>query len=301
MALGATERDPALDVSGDGTVAQSPETVDAHRPAIADEASLAKDAAPEASCDEAKDTEDAAQESRAEEEDIYACLQEDEETRSYMPDFIENWLKNPPVPPGMSSKVVEDLFKSVSDCMPPHRPKSDSEFIAVYNGALATARLMWLDRQTANLVKIHQRPAAEALHLKLQAIVPSSKKDKEDLERHAKEGAMDYFADPDYRNDFDSRLERGGFGADAVETEGFKRSTPSLTALERMRKSAIKERDQALKELKQAYSARDPEQRMPLSSAAERRFINEVREDKELARQERLLEQSQKAALDGDA
>jgi len=236
-----------------------------------------------------------------EEEDIYAELQEDEETRSYMPDYIEKRLNNPPPLLGVSSDEFRRIFDDIADCMSPHRPKSDLEFDAVYIASLATARLRWLDRQIANLVKINQRPAAEDLYLGLQAVVPSSKKDREDLMRDAKESAMDYFANPDHRKKFDAELDRGGFGAEAVETEAFKRAMPALSATERMRKSAMKERDQALKELKQAYSSRHPDQRMPLSRSAEWRFFKEVEEDKKLAREERLLEEAKKAAQNGDA
>lgn len=131
--------------------------------------------------------------------------------------------------------------------------------------------------------------------------MPSSKKKKDDYDRFAGEVAMDYFADADHRKEFSSRLARGGFGGDAVDTEAFQRDLPSLQKIEAMRKSAIKERDQAFKELERAFSVRHPQQRMPLSMAASRNLYNEMREEKELRRQERLLEKSKKAAQNGDA
>lgn len=234
-------------------------------------------------------------------EDIYEALQEDEETRNYMPDFIKKELDNPILPLGMTANLFHALFTSVAERMKPHRPKSDLEFLAVFTAAMAIARLMWLDGLSAGVVNNNRREAVEALDKKLHAVVPASKKEKDDYDRFAKEVAMDYFADPDHRKEFSSRLVRGGFGSDAVDTEAFQRALPSLQKIEAMRKSAIKERDQAFKELERAYSARHPEQRMPLSTAASRNLYNEMREEKELARQERLLEESKKAAQNGDA
>ncbi|MDH2343451.1 hypothetical protein [Bradyrhizobium sp. SSUT77] len=233
-------------------------------------------------------------------EDIYLGLQEDEETRNYMPDFIKRMLDNPPLPAGMTIDFFRNIHTSVAESMLPHRPKSDLEFLAVFNATKAITRLMWLDDLINRLVHNNRREAVEALHHKLHAVVPSSKKEKDEHDRFAKEVAMDYFASPDHRQKFSSSLERGGFGADAVDTEAFQRSLPGLGKIETMRKAAIRERDQALKELERAYSSRDPEQRMPLSLAAMRNFFDEMREEKKLERQERMLEESKKAAQDGD-
>ena len=241
------------------------------------------------------------EESEEEEEDLYAALQEDEETRDYTPDFIKTMLENPPVPVGMTKDLFRTIFNAVGESMLPHRPKSDMEFLNVFNAAKAIVNLLWLDGFTERLVKNNQRAAVEALHLKLIALVPSSKKEKEDCHREAKEIAKDYFSHPGHRTEFSLRLERGGFGADAVVSEALQRALPSLGKIEAMRKAAIKERDQALKELERAYSSRDPHQRMPLSTAAQRNFYNQVREDKELERQERLSEEAKKVTRDGDA
>ena len=243
-----------------------------------------------------------AQEEEKEEsiEDIYAGLQDDEETRNYMPDFIKRMLDNPPLPAGSTIEFFRDLYTSVAESMLPHRPKSDLEFLAVFNATKAITRLMWLDDLINRLVHNNRREAVEALHHKLHAVVPSSKKEKDEYDRFAKEVAMDYFASPNHRQKFSSSLERGGFGADAVDTEAFQRSLPGLGKIETMRKAAIRERDQALKELERAYSSRDPEQRMPLSVAAMRNIYNEMREEKKLVWQERMQEESKKAAQDGD-
>ncbi|PWE80781.1 hypothetical protein XF30_32215 [Bradyrhizobium sp. SUTN9-2] len=234
-------------------------------------------------------------------EDLYGSLQADEETRNYMPDFIKKKLDKPPLPPGMTAELFRALFDSIAAGKEPHRPKSDLEFLTVHNAALETARLMWLDSLVAQIVNNYRREAVEVLDKKLHAIVPSCRKEKDDYDRLAKEVAMDYFADPDHRREFSSRLVRGGFGDEAVDTQAFQLALPSLQKIEAMRKSAIKERDRALKELERSYAARSPDQRLPLSAAALRNLRNEIRAEKELERQERLREESKKAAEGGDA
>lgn len=247
------------------------------------------------------DDQDAEEQEQEEEEEEYKYDYEDEELREYIPAYMAKRLKQPPVPPGMSAEDFRDIFQSITDFKQPHRPKSDYEFEAAYRATVATVQLNWLDRQLRNLIQLNARPAVEALHLKLQAIVPASRKEMDDLKRHAKEGAMDYFTDPDYQKNFSSKLERGGFGEEAIATEAFQRAIPSIGMIERMRKSALKERDHALKQLEQAYSSRDPDQPMPISVAARMHIMNEERLDRELARQEREAELAKKAAQDGDA
>lgn len=234
-------------------------------------------------------------------EDIYESLQEDEETRNYMPDFIKMKLDNPPLPPGITAELFRALFDSLAESKQPHRPKSDLEFLTVYNAAVETARLISLDGLIAGVVNNNRREAVEVLDKKLHALVPSNKKEKDDYDRFAKEVAMDYFADSGHRKEFSSRLVRGGFGDDAVDTQAFQLALPSLQKIEARRKSAIKERDRALKELERSYAARSPDQRLPLSAAALRNLRNEIRAEKELERQERLREESKKAAEGGDA
>ncbi|KYG98112.1 hypothetical protein [Bradyrhizobium sp. DOA1] len=234
-------------------------------------------------------------------EDISESLQEDEETRNYMPDFIKKMLDKPNLPPGMTADLFRALFDSVAGSKEPHRPKSDLEFLTVFNATMAIARLMWFNSLIAEIVNINRREAVEVLDKKLHAVVPSCRKEKDDYDRLAKEVAMDYFADPDHCKEFSAKLVRGGFGDDAVDTQAFQLALPSLQKVEGMRKSAIKERDQALKELERSYAARSPDQRLPLSAAALRNFRNEMREDKELERQERLREESKEAAEGGDA
>ncbi|MGL9621328.1 hypothetical protein QRQ56_25245 [Bradyrhizobium sp. U531] len=290
--------------ANDTAVLQPPVSEDAEQQIqqelLEDEAAKEEDADEHDQEEEEEEKEKEEEEEEEEEFDYYAVLQEDEEERDYMPDHIEQFLNNPPPRLGVNSSTFRRMFDDICNCMPPHRPKSDAEFEAALNATVAYFRAAWLDRQMANLVKLHERPAAEALHLSLQAVVPPTKKYKEDLERHAKEGAMDYFADPAYRTKFIESLERGGLGAEAVEAEAFRRAIPSLAVTERMRKSAIKEYEQALKVLKEAYALRDPEERMPLSASAERRFWKEVAEDRKLVREERLLKESQKAAENGE-
>jgi hypothetical protein len=241
------------------------------------------------------------EEEEEEEEEDFKYDYDDEECREYIPAYMAKRLEQPSVPPGMTAEDFRVTFRSITEFKQPHRPKSDYEFEAVYRATVATLQLIWLDRQPRNLIQLNARPAVEALHLKVQALVPSSKKDTDDLKRHAKEGAMDYFTDPDYQKGFSSKLERGGFGEEAIATEAFQRAMPSLGMIERMRKSALKERDHALKQLEQAYSSRDPNAQMPLSSAALTHIFNEERLDRQLARQEREAELAKKAAQDGDA
>ncbi|MCK1616101.1 hypothetical protein IVA96_05355 [Bradyrhizobium sp. 159] len=78
-----------------------------------------------------------------------------------MPDFIKKKLDNPPLPPGMTADLFHALFTSVAERMKPHRPKSDLEFLAVFDAAMAIARLMWLDGLTAGVVNNNRREAVK--------------------------------------------------------------------------------------------------------------------------------------------
>ena len=294
------------DLSADGSTTKQSEGAEAYRSAVASELPVAKEAVPETSSpnEAAKEVGGGEEQDEAEEEppfDDYDEVQEDEETREYMPLFIKEMLENPPVPPGISVSEFQTVFQSFErDFKPPHRPKTDLEYYTVWRATVATCRLNWLDRLMPAAVQKQQRSAVESMHLQLQAVVPSSKKAKHELKRHAKEKAMDYFADPDYRKDFASQLNRGGFSVDSVQVEAFQLAIPSLTQIERMRKSANRELDEACKQLDRAYASRNPDQRMPLSMAAERNFYLQVQADKELARQERELERAKKATEDGN-
>jgi hypothetical protein len=300
MALGAFGHDAALDVTGDGAETQPPETVEVRRPAVANATTDTTDAVPDA--EEETEKEEAAGGQEEEELFDYANLQEDEETRNYMPLWIKQRLDDPPVWPGASKDDFRDFFRShEQDYRPPHRPKSDIEYQLVWQATTASSTLMWLERLEATILANERRAAVESLQMKSFAVVPSSKQAKRDLEAAAKEAAMDYFADPDHRKKLDACFVNWGFGTDAVAGEAFVRALPSLKEVARMKKDAMKQRDNALKQLDLAYDRRHPEQQMPPSMSAQRNFYREVKEDMELAKQERELEKAKQAAGHGDA
>jgi hypothetical protein len=290
----------------DGSPLAQSESAEEHQSADASQAQAAKEAVPETSCQNDCGNEVGGNKGEGEAEDEsylddYEALQEDEETREYRPQFIEDMLENPPVPPGSSLSEFHAIFHSFEhDYKPPHRPKTDQEYYAVWRATVATCKLNWLDRMMPATVRNQQRPAVEAMHLKVQAVVPSSKKEKHEHKRHAKEGAMDYFADPDYRKDFDSQLKRGGFSANAVQAEAFERAITSLKEIDRMKNWADKELTKACEQLDRAYASRNPEQRMPLSLSATRNFNLQVKRDRELEKEERELERAKESDQNGN-
>ncbi|MCK1368292.1 hypothetical protein [Bradyrhizobium sp. 62] len=290
VASDAHESDIALNVTGDGIETESPTGEGTNKPDAEEETEEADPALGEEESDEDDEAYD------------YEQLQEDEETRTYMPLWMRERLDDPPIWPGASKTDLLNFFRSYEyDYRPPHRPKSDVEYEWVWQASKAAFNLIWLERLETTILANQRRAAVESLQMQAFAAVPSSKEAKRELECSAKEAAMDYFADPDYRKKIDANFANAGFGAHAVAGEAFVRALPSLKEIARMKKEAMKQRDDALKQLDRAYDQRDPEQQMPLSSSAISNFFREVQEDTELGRQEREQEKIKKAAGHGDA
>jgi len=278
------------------------QTADASEGNVADEAVPHGSPPNEGSTGEIGDAEQEEEDVAPDFDDNDEELQEDEETREYRPLFIEKMLEAPPILPGESKTDFASVFESYEyDYKPPHRPKSDIEYHWVWQATVATWTLMRLERMAAAIVANAQRPAAELLHEKAYGLVPSSKEERRKHKQSAKEGAMDYFLDPDYRRKFDSQLERGGFSTNAVEGEAFLQALPSLTQIERLKKSAKKDRDDALKQLDLVYANRHPDQPMPQSLEVTRTvFFLQERRDKELELAEQESARAEKAHENGN-
>src|SRR5207302_4200982 len=95
------------------------------------------------------------------------------------------------------------------------------------------------ERMKAAIVTSERRPAAESLHRRCAAD-PVTQQECNETRTSASKGGMMYFADPDYRNEFAVKLERAGFGANAVEAAAFVRVLGPLTTVDRLIKSAEK-------------------------------------------------------------
>lgn len=186
----------------------------------------------------------------------------------YIPDFVQELIDNPPILPGESENAFIQLFESfVYDYK--QRPKTDFEYILTYQATVAAWELMRLERLKVAIVMTERRPAAESLHRR-SAADPSTQEESNDIRKSARKGGMMYFTDPDYRKKFGEKLERAGFGTNAVEAAAFVRALGSLTAIDRLIKSAEKRLADCLKRLDAAYAGRDPEQPMRRSIAASR-------------------------------
>jgi hypothetical protein len=186
----------------------------------------------------------------------------------YIPDSIREWLDNPPILPGESKYAFVRLFESFEFDYK-QRPKTDMEYFWTRQATMAAWELMRCDSMKVAIVTNERRPAVESLHRRYSAD-PSTQDECNALRKSARDGGMMYFTDPEYREKFRVKLERAGFGPNAVEGAAFLRALPSLTEIDRLIKSAAKTLADCLKRLDEAYASRDPEQPMPRSMAAGR-------------------------------
>jgi hypothetical protein len=186
----------------------------------------------------------------------------------YCPDFIHEWLQNPPILPGENGGAFEQLFESF-ELNYKQRPKTDLEYLLTIQATIATWELMRYERMKVAIVTNERRSAVESLHRRCSAD-PSTQDKCNEIRKSAHDGGRTYFADPGYRKKFRVKLEDAGFGPNAVEGTAFLRALPSLTTIDRLIKSAEKRLADCLKKLDAAYATRDPEQPMPRSMAARR-------------------------------
>jgi hypothetical protein len=192
----------------------------------------------------------------------------------YMPDFIEAVLEDPPILPGECKDDFVALFESFEFDYH-QRPKTDLEYTWALQATIARWELLRYERLKVGIIAVQQPSAVEALHIETYGFEPAGKKERHDLRNSAREGAMRFYSEPDYKEEFTKTLERNGFGRHAAEAASFLRALPSLAVVDRLINSAQKRLNEALKKLDAAYAARDPEDPMPRSSAALRTEENQ--------------------------
>jgi len=186
----------------------------------------------------------------------------------YLPDFIQEWLDDPPILPNESKDAFAQLFESFEFDYK-QRPKTDLEYLSTFQATIAAWELMRYERMKAAIVTNERRSAVESLHRRCAAD-PATQDECNDIRKSARDGETKYFTNPEYRKKFAAKLEQAGFGRNAVEAAAFLRALPSLATIDRLIKSAEKRLADCLKRLDAAYAARDPEQPMPRSMAASR-------------------------------
>jgi len=97
---------------------------------------------------------------------------------------------------------------------------------------MITWKLMRLDRMKSKILACQNRPAAEAVYRRTFDDL-STEGDSEDIGTSARKWGRRYFADPEHRKAYAAKLEAAGYGAGAIEAEGFLRALPSLTTIDR--------------------------------------------------------------------
>jgi hypothetical protein len=184
----------------------------------------------------------------------------------YIPIFIQRLIDDPPVLPNESKSEFLQVFESYEF---PHngRPKTDVEYLLVYQATTITFELLRLERMQADIVKMQRRPAAEIIYRMASDDVATTDELK-DVRAAARKNGRRYFADPEYRKTYVAKLEESGYGAGAVEAEAFRRSLPSVTTLERQKAGLQRRLFDVLKRLDAAFATRDPEMKMPKSLSA---------------------------------
>jgi len=195
--------------------------------------------------------------------------EEDYDDADYMPDFIDAVLEDPPILPDECKDDFVALFESFEFDYT-QRPKTDLEYTWTLEATIVRWELLRYERLKVGIIAVQQRSAVEALHLKTYGLEPASKKERHELRNSAREGSMKFYSEPDYKEEFTKTLERNGFGRHAAEAASFLRALPSLAVVDRLINSAQKRLNNALKKLDAAYAARDREDPMPRSSAAQR-------------------------------
>jgi hypothetical protein len=186
----------------------------------------------------------------------------------YIPDFIQKLIDDPPLLPGESKDHFLQMFESF-EFTSNGRPKTDVEYILVYQATMVTWDLMRLERMKVKILASQKRPAAESVFRRSFDNV-AAEGESEDIKTSARKWGRRYFADPEYRRAYAAKLEAAGYGAGAIEAEAFLRALPSLGQIERLIAALEKRLLNILKKLEACYASRDPEMNMPRSGAASR-------------------------------
>ena len=186
----------------------------------------------------------------------------------YMPDFVRAKLDNPPLLANESKDDFQAIFESYE--FPSNgRPKTDAEYLLVYLATTVTWDLMRLERMKVKILAYQGRFAAESIYRRTCDNLGTEGEPKE-VASSARKWAQHYFSDPEYRKAYAAKLEAAGYGAGAIEAEGFLRSLPSLGQIERLIAALEKRLLNILKKLDACYATRDQEMEMPRSVAASR-------------------------------
>jgi hypothetical protein len=186
----------------------------------------------------------------------------------YIPDFIQKLIDNPPLLPGESEVHFLQMFESF-EFASNGRPKTDAEYILVYQATMVTWDLMRLERMKVKILTYQGRFAAENIYRKTSDNLGTEGEAKE-AATPARKWAQHYFADPEFRKAYAAKLEAAGYGAGAIEAEAFLRSLHSLGQIERLVAALEKRLLNILKKLDACYASRDPEMKIPRSVAASR-------------------------------
>jgi hypothetical protein len=199
------------------------------------------------------------QQNAGEHEDKYAeDMLFDEE--DYQPDFIKEWLENPPLLPGESQGEFERMFESF-EFFHNGRPKTVLEYMMVKQATTITWEMMRYERIKVKILVYQGRFAAEAVYRKSYENLATEGEPKE-FRNSIRKWTQHYFADPGYRKAYAAKLESAGYGADAVAVEVFQRSLYSLSQLERLIAGLEKRLFTILKRLDETYAGRHPQKKM---------------------------------------
>ena len=174
----------------------------------------------------------------------------------YEPDFIKDWLRNPPLLPGEDQGEFEQMFESFA-LFHNGRPKTVAEYMMVKQATTITWEIMRHERFKVKILIYEGRFAVEAIYRKTYENLATDGEPKE-FKSSAKKWTEHYFTNPEYRKAYAAKLESGGYGAGAIEVEAFQRSLYSLSQLDRLIANLEKRLFDILKRLDQIYAGRHP-------------------------------------------
>jgi hypothetical protein len=178
----------------------------------------------------------------------------------YEPDFIKAWLENPPLLSGESQGQFEQMFESF-EFFHNGRPKTVAEYMMVQRATTITWEMMRYERIKVKILVYQGHFAAEAVYRKSYENLATEGEPKE-FKNSVRKWTQHYFADPEYRAAYAAKLEAGGYGAGAIEAEGFQRSLYSLSQLDRLIANLEKRLFGILKRLDEIYAGRHPQKKM---------------------------------------
>jgi hypothetical protein len=182
--------------------------------------------------------------------------QEQRQTNTHFPQFIEKRLENPPVIAGENPVEFRVLFHELESACLEHGGTA-AEHTMVYQVAVLTWRLMRLERMRALIIR-HHRPVAVLSLVRRTDEHPEAERGSL---AHARTGleAMAYFASKDAKKKLETRFAEAGYAEDAVEIEAFLQSQNSQVQIERETAAAQRQLLAYLKELERRSMRRAKE------------------------------------------